>query len=287
MSKINLKDFEYEGQIDDDDYERELKRLQYELQIIQAAYMRQGLRGLITLEGWDASGKGGLIQRMTAETDPRFTKVWSIGAPSKEELAHHFLWRFWTRLPADREVAVFDRSWYGRVLVERVDELTPEKVWKRAYDEINAFEQTQLDSGTRLVKLFLHTTQEEQNKRLRERLEVPYKRWKTGLEDYHNRSNRAGYVVAYGEMFERCSPKHAPWVVIAANDKKYARIKGLQVIVDALGAGVDLSYPEISPELLAVAQAALGPLDLDPAESGSGKNGNGKNGNAKYGWGRA
>jgi polyphosphate kinase 2 (PPK2 family) len=281
MTSIDLKDYEFEGHVDDDDYERELKRLQFELQVIQAAYMRQGLRGLITIEGWDASGKGGLIQRMTAETDPRFTKVWSIGAPSKEELAHHFLWRFWTRLPADREVAVFDRSWYGRVLVERVDRLTPVKIWKRAYDEINAFERTQLDSGTRIVKLFLHTTQEEQDKRLRERLEVPYKRWKTGIDDYHNRSMRAAYLDAYAEMFDRCSPSHAPWVVIAANDKKYTRIKGLQVIVDALGADVDLSYPEISPELRAIAEAALGPLDPAPGKNGSGKNGSGKNGAGK------
>ena len=147
MTKINLKDFEFEGKIDDDDYDRELKRLQFQLQIIQAAYMRQGLRGLITLEGWDASGKGGLIQRMTAETDPRFTKVWSIGAPSKEELAHHFLWRFWTRLPADREVAVFDRSWYGRVLVERVEGYCSEADWMRAYGEINEFEEELVDGG--------------------------------------------------------------------------------------------------------------------------------------------
>lgn len=262
MSKIDLKDYEYEGKIDDDCYDSELKRLQYELQIIQAAYMRQGLRGLVTLEGWDASGKGGLIQRMTAETDPRFTKVWSIGAPSKEELAHHFMWRFWTRLPAAREVAVFDRSWYGRVLVERVDNLTPEKLWKRAYDEINEFEMTQINSGTRLVKLFLHTTQAEQDKRLLERLEVPHKRWKTGLDDYHNRSQRAGYLEAYADMFDQCSPKKAPWIVLAANDKKYARIKGLQAVVSALSADVDLSYPDVSPELLVIAQAALGPIKL-------------------------
>ncbi|MGL4541203.1 MAG: polyphosphate kinase 2 family protein, partial [Polymorphobacter sp.] len=261
----------FEGKIGDDDYDKDLKRLQFQLQIIQAAYMRQGLRGLITLEGWDASGKGGLIQRMTAETDPRFTKVWSIGAPSKEELAHHFLWRFWTRLPADREVAVFDRSWYGRVLVERVDRLTPDKIWQRAYDEINAFEQTQIDCGTRLVKLFLHTTQAEQDKRLRERLDVPYKRWKTGLDDYHNRSRRAEYLDAYADMFGRCNPRHAPWVVIAANDKKYTRLTGLQAIVDALGAGVDLGYPEISPELRAVAEAALGPIGTGRGKNGSGK----------------
>ena len=159
----------------------------------------------------------------------------------------------------------------GERVVERVDELTPVKIWKQAYDEINDFEATQINCGTRLVKLFLHTTQEEQDERLRERLEVPYKRWKTGLEDYHNRSKRAEYLEAYDDMFDRCSPKHAPWVVIAANDKKYARIKGLQAVVDALGADVDTSYPDISPELLKVAEAALGPLKLGAGKNGSGK----------------
>lgn len=256
--KIDLRDYEASTPIDDGTYEAQLKALQYRLQVIQSAYVTQGLRGLIALEGWDASGKGGLIQRLTAETDPRFVKVWSIGAPTKEELAHHFLWRFWTRLPANRELAVFDRSWYGRVLVERVDELTPEKMWKQAYGEINDFEQTQLNSGTRMVKLFLHTTAEEQDKRLRERLEVPYKRWKTGHDDYHNRSQRKAYLKAYDDMFAKCSTKNAPWTVLAANDKKSARIKGLQAVVDALSDGVDLGYPAIDPELKAIAEAALG-----------------------------
>lgn len=261
MPKINLKDFEFDGLIDDETYVRELKRLQFELVVIQAAYIRQGLRGLVAVEGWDASGKGGLIQRVTAELDPRFTKVWSIGAPSKEELAHHFLWRFWTRLPGDREIAIFDRSWYGRVLVERVDSLTPKKIWKRGFDEINAFEASQIENGTRIVKLFMHVTQAEQDKRLRERLEVPYKRWKTGLEDYHNRSQRPGYVKAYAAMLDRCSPKSAPWTVIAGNDKKYARIAGLTAVVEQLGAGVDLRYPGIAADLRAAAEAVLGKIN--------------------------
>jgi AMP-polyphosphate phosphotransferase len=258
MGKIDLGDYEDRGSINDEHYEKQLKVLQYKLQVIQSAYITQGLRAMVALEGWDASGKGGLIQRLTAELDPRFTKVWSIGAPTREELAHHFLWRFWTRLPASRELAVFDRSWYGRVLVERVDGLTPEKVWKRAYDEINDFELTQIDSGTRMVKLFLHTTAGEQDKRLIERLEVPYKRWKTGLEDYHNRGKRKAYLKAYDDMFDRCDTKQAPWTVLAADDKKSARIKGLEAVVDALSNDVDLSYPTIDPDVRRVAEAALG-----------------------------
>lgn len=258
MTKLRLKNFETPVEVKRQDYDRQLLELQYKLQLIQAAYISQGLIGLVAIEGWDASGKGGLIQRLTAELDPRFTNVWSIGAPSKEELGHHFLWRFWSRLPAKREINVFDRTWYGRVLVERVDKLTPKPDWKRGYDEINDFEATQCANGARLVKLFLHTTQAEQDKRLRERLETPYKRWKTGVEDYHNRSMRDEYVKAYEAMFDRTNTDCAPWTVIAADDKKAARLAGLTAAVATLGAGVDLSYPPVSAELKALAEAALG-----------------------------
>jgi len=237
------------------DYDKRLLELQYRLQLIQAAYITQGLSGIVAIEGWDAAGKGGLIQRLTAELDPRFTSVWSIGPPTKDELGHHFLWRFWQRLPAAREIAVFDRTWYGRVLVERVDKLTAKSVTKAGYSAINDFETTQLDAGVRMVKLFLHISQAEQDRRLRERLEVPYKRWKTGLDDYHNRSKRARYVEAYEAMFAKCDT--VPWTVIAADDKKYARIAGLEAAIAALGAGVDLRYPPVGDELRKVAEKAL------------------------------
>lgn len=199
---------------------------------------------------------------MTAKLDQRFTNVWSIGAPTVTEREHHFLWRFWARLPAKREIAVFDRTWYGRVLVERVDKLTPKADWKRGYDEINDFEALQLADGVRIVKLFLHITQDEQDKRLRERLETPYKRWKTGLDDYHNRGLRDEYTAAYEDMFDRCSVA-APWTAIAADNKKAARLAGLEAVIAALGQGVDLGYPPVDPELRAVAEQALGvTLDL-------------------------
>lgn len=258
MSKLRLRDFEDAPEVKRADYDSRLLALQYELQLIQAAYISQGLKGIVAIEGWDASGKGGLIQRMTPELDQRYSNVWSIGAPTKDEMGHHFLWRFWSKLPAKREIAVFDRTWYGRVLVERVDKLTPKPDWKRGYDEINDFEALQIADGTRIAKLFLHTTANEQDRRLRERLETPYKRWKTGTEDYHNRSLRDAYTEAYEDMFDKTSTPHAPWTVIAADDKKTARIAGIEAVISALGEDVDLTYPAVDPELRALAEAALG-----------------------------
>ena len=258
MSPYNLADFETDHDLPRETYEARLEELQHRLELIQAAYITRGLKGVVAIEGWDASGKGGLVTRMVSTLDPRFCKVWSIAAPSKEEAARHYLWRFWQRLPGNRELAVFDRTWYGRVLVERVDGFTPPERWEAAYAEINQFEKLLVDDEHRLVKLFLHISQAEQNKRLEERIKTPWKRWKTGLDDYHNRSQRAAYLAAYEDMFARCSPPHAPWHVIAANDKKWARIRSLEIVCDTLGAGVDLSYPPADPKLVAVAEAALG-----------------------------
>ncbi len=258
MSPHNLADFEIDHDLPRGDYETQLEALQHRLELIQAAYIMQGLKGIVAIEGWDASGKGGLVTRMNATLDPRFCKVWSIAAPTREEAARHYLWRFWQRLPGNREIAVFDRTWYGRVLVERVDGFTPEPRWRDAYKEINEFEALLLADGVRLVKIFLHTTQAEQDKRLEERIRTPWKRWKTGTDDYHNRSQRAAYVEAYEDMFRLCSPPSAPWHVVAANDKKWARVRSLELICEALGAGLDLSWPEPDAELVKIAEKALG-----------------------------
>lgn len=258
MAAIDLADFEKDYDLDRQVFEARLVELQHQMELIQAAYINQGRKAIIAIEGWDASGKGGLITRLVSTLDHRYTKVWSIGAPTKLEADHHYLWRFWQRLPGNREIAVFDRTWYGRVLVERVDNFATEAEWLRAYDEINAFESLQIADGMRIVKLFLHITQEEQDKRLKERLETPWKRWKTGVDDYHNRSMRAEYLKAYCDMFEHCSTKAAPWTVIAANDKKWARIKGMEAVVATLSEGVDLDYPAADPDLVAVATKALG-----------------------------
>lgn len=254
---IDWQDFE-RGTSPEGDDEAQLKALQTRLARLQVAHHCHGRRALILFEGWDAAGKGGAIKRLTAEWDPRFFDVYPIGAPSAEERARHFLWRFWTRLPAAGNIAVFDRSWYGRVLVERVEGLAHEAEWRRAYDEINEFEAQQADSGTTIVKLFLHITQQEQDKRLRERLQDPWKRWKTGLEDYRNRARRADYLEAMAEMLRRTDSRWAPWAVIDGNNKKAARIAALQAVADRLAAFVPMTPPPLDPELARVAQAALG-----------------------------
>ena len=253
---IDLSKFETGAEYDGD-YGEDLTALQSRLTRIQAAHIIHGRSAILAFEGWDASGKGGVIQRLTAEWDPRWYEVWPISAPTEEERERHFLWRFWKRLPARGEINVFDRTWYGRVLVERVEGYATETEWKRAYDEINEFEAQQKDNGVTVVKLFLHVTQAEQDKRFQKRLADPWKRWKTGTDDYRNRARRADYMNAYAAMFERTDTRWAPWKVIDANDKKAARIAALTYIADRLEAAVDMVPKEADPEVLALAKGAF------------------------------
>ena len=254
---IDLRDYEagrkYHG-----DYDADLAALQKRLAHIQVAHIVHRQRAVVLFEGWDAAGKGGIIQRMTAKWDPRDYEVWPIKAPTEEERDHHFLWRFWQRLPASGDIGVFDRSWYGRVLVERVEGFATESEWRRGYDEINEFEAQQADSGTTIVKLFVHITQKEQDKRLADRLEHPWKRWKTGADDYRNREKRSPYLEAMHEMFKRTDTRWAPWTLIDGNDKKAARIAALTAIAERLEAHVDMTPPQLDPEVAAVAKKALG-----------------------------
>ena len=255
MSKsIDLSDFEQGGKVDD--YHDRLTALQERLGHIQTAHIIHKRRAIIVFEGWDAAGKGGIIRRLTADWDPRYFEVWPIAAPTPEELSHHFLWRFWRRLPAQHNIAVFDRSWYGRVLVERVEGFASEAEWQRGYDEINDFEAQQAETGATLIKIFVHVTQKTQDKRLRERIETPWKRWKTGLDDYRNRARRADYLDAMHDMFARTNTEIAPWVVIDGNDKKAARIAALTAIADALEARVPMDPPALDPEVEAAARSA-------------------------------
>lgn len=253
---INLSDYE-RGKSFDGDYDEALKALQKRLGHVQVAHIVHKRAAMIVLEGWDAAGKGGAIKRMTAHWDPRYFQVWPIAAPSPEEKAHHFLWRFWQRLPALRNIGVFDRSWYGRVLVERVENYASEAEWRRAYDEINRFEAQQADCGTTIVKLFFHVTQKEQDRRLRDRIDNPWKRWKTGAEDYRNRARRADYMDAMHDMFAHTDTDHARWTVIDANDKKAARITALTAIAEQLEARISMEPPPLDPELEALAQRML------------------------------
>jgi AMP-polyphosphate phosphotransferase len=237
--------------------------LQFRLYQLQVAYHRQGLSAIILLEGWDAAGKGGLIKRLTAELDPRFVAVVPIAAPNAVERAQHYMARFWSTLPPKGNWTVFDRSWYGRVLVERVEGFASKAEWGRAYAEINAMEQAQVASGTRIIKLFLHTSQAEQDERLIDRLEQPWKRWKVGPDDFRNRSKRKAYLEAYEDMFAQCDTPHARWHLIGANHKQQARLEGLHIIADALAKGVDLSDPPLDADLRALAERELG-VTLNP-----------------------
>lgn len=234
-------------------YERRLARLQRHLTLIQEAYLFNGMSAVIVFEGWDAAGKGGTIRRLSAALDPRSFKVWPIGAPRRYYLERHYLLRFMERLPPAGAIAAFDRSWYGRVLVERVEALTPPKRWKQAYREITEFERMLADNGTRIVKLFFHITPEEQLARFEARINDPLKRWKLSYEDFRNRRRWDDYLVAIDEMFARTSSRHAPWLVIPANDKPHARIAALDEIVRRLGDGVDLSPPTLDAAVLAEA----------------------------------
>ncbi|OYY90889.1 MAG: polyphosphate kinase [Sphingomonas sp. 28-66-16] len=254
---INLSDFEA-GKSYSGDYAKDLADLQERLAHVQVAHICHQKRAIVMFEGWDAAGKGGIIQRLTARWDPRYFEVWPIAAPTPEEKARHFLWRFWKRLPMNGDIAVFDRSWYGRVLVERVEKFATEAEWRRGYDEINEFEAQQVDSGTTIVKLFVHVTQAQQDKRLEERLDHPWKRWKTGFDDYRNRARRSEYLDAMAEMFRRTETRWAPWHVIDGNDKKAARIEALTIIAHRLGAAVPMDPPPLDPELEKIARKALG-----------------------------
>ncbi len=246
--------------IDKGDYQKKLAELQLRLRQIQQAYLATGERGIVVFEGWDAGGKGGTIRRMSAVMDPRGFKVWPIAAPRDVDRERHFLYRFWERVPPVGAISVFDRSWYGRVLVERVENLATKEEWSRAYREINEFERMLMDDGARIVKIFMHITPDEQLKRFEQRLADPLKRWKLTYEDFRNRKRRPDYEKAINEMVSRTSTALAPWNVIPANDKKYARIQALSLITETLADGVDLSPRPMDEEAKALARAMFGTL---------------------------
>lgn len=205
-------------------YEERLLELQRELYQLQVENYLKGRRAVLAFEGWDAAGKGGVIKRLTALMDPRGFRVWPIAAPRDAEVRQHWLWRFWQRLPERGELAVFDRSWYGRVLVERVERLAKPREWKRAYDEINAFERMLTDDGVRLAKFFLHIDRKTQLARFEQRAGDPLKRYKLSEEDWRNRKRWGDYAEAIQDMLDHTHRPDAPWHLVAANDKKHARL---------------------------------------------------------------
>jgi polyphosphate kinase 2 (PPK2 family) len=212
----------------------EILELQEKLFELQVRYWLEKRRAVFVFEGWDAAGKGGAIKRMTALMDPRGYKVWPIAAPGEEERAHHYLWRFATRMPARGTIAIFDRSWYGRVLVERVEGFATVPEWQRAYDEINAFERMHTDDGVTMAKFFLHIGQDEQLERFKQREKDPIRNFKIGDDDWRNRKRWKDYAAAYQDMFDRTHRPDAPWVVVPANDKRHARLTVLRAAIEAL-----------------------------------------------------
>jgi polyphosphate kinase 2 (PPK2 family) len=257
MHRPRLAALKNHPQLDFADYERHLQSLQATLQLIQQAYLGTPERALLVLEGWDTAGKGGIVRRLGWALDPRSFKVHPIAAPNEHERAQHYLQRFWQRLPEKGQIVTFDRSWYGRVLVERVEGFATAKEWRRAYREINEFEHVLLDSGIRLVKLFLHITPDEQVRRFRERLFNPLKRWKLSYEDFRNRSHWAEYQTAIEDMIEETSTKAAPWYLIPSDNKAFSRVAALRVLVDRLGKDLSLDPRPIDPKLLKEAKRAL------------------------------
>jgi len=212
----------------------EILELQERLFELQVRYWLEKRRAIFVFEGWDAAGKGGAIKRMTALMDPRGYKVWPIAAPGEEERAHHYLWRFATRMPPKGTLAIFDRSWYGRVLVERVEGFATAPEWQRAYDEINAFERMHTEDGCVLLKFFLHIDQGEQLDRFKAREKDPIKNFKIGDDDWRNRKRWKDYQLAYQDMFDRTHRHDAPWIVVPANDKRHARLAVLRAAIEAL-----------------------------------------------------
>jgi polyphosphate kinase 2 (PPK2 family) len=254
-----------DGPLDDDEYEHRLKKLQHRLLDLQVHHLRTGGRVVIGIDGWDAAGKGGLIQRVVYGLEPRSTHVWRIGAPTPQEQGRHFLWRFWERVPAPGNWALFDRTWYGRVLVERIEGFCTKAEWHRAYQEINEFEHTLTDSGVRFIKLLVHVSEEEQKKRMLKRLENPHKRYKIGAEDFRNIAKRKQYLEAYKDMLDKTDTDYAPWHVIASDDKRHARLAGLKILVDELSRGVKITKQELDPAVTAAALKLWGWTPKDPA----------------------
>ncbi len=240
------------GRLDELDLSHKLKRKEQDARLatahVRLTELRLALGGLtgdqgigpplcVALEGWDAGGKGGAIKRLVAPLDPRHVRVVSYSAPTDDEKRHHFLGRFWPALPGWGGMSVYDRTWYGRVLVERVEGYATDAQWERAYDEINGFEQTLVDEGMILVKFWLHISSDEQKERFDRRAKDPLKSWKLTDEDWRNREKRPLYEAAIEEMLERTDTAAAPWHLIEGDSKRYARVKVIETVIAEIERG--------------------------------------------------
>ncbi len=226
------------------EYNERLQRLQTRMAVLHSEMYRKRIPVILAFEGWDAGGKGGAINRLTRTMDPRGYEVIPTSAPNDVEKAHHYLWRFWNKVPKAGHVAIFDRTWYGRVMVERIEGFCTEAEWKRAFNEINQMEAQWAENGAVVLKFWLHIDKAEQKRRFEERMENPNKQWKITDEDWRNREKWDAYVEAVDEMIIRTSTSYAPWIVVEGNDKRYARIKVLESVVDAIEKKLERSSAE-------------------------------------------
>ena len=219
-----------------EEYKEKLDKLQKKMEKLHGELYRRRIPVVLGFEGWDAGGKGGAIKRLTERMDARGYVVNPTASPNDIEKAHHYLWRFWRAMPKDGHVAIFDRTWYGRVMVERIEGFCTTEEWKRAYKEINDMEKDLYDAGAIVIKFWMHIDKDEQERRFRERQENPEKQWKITDEDWRNREKWDQYEDAVNEMLMRTSTDYAPWVVVEGNDKYYARVKVLRAVVEAIEA---------------------------------------------------
>lgn len=220
--------------LEGEEYNRELIKYQVALNALAFQVYMQQRPVIMVFEGWDAAGKGGAIRRVTEKIDPRGYSVYPIAAPRGDEGTHHYLWRFWNRLPESGQIAIFDRSWYGRVMVERIEGFCTEEEWKRAYREINQFERQLVDFGTILFKFWVHVSKEEQLRRFEDRASDKLRSWKLTQEDWRNREKWDLYAEAVDEMLLKTSTVSAPWTVVEGNSKGYARVKVVATLVEKL-----------------------------------------------------
>ena len=234
MPKLKDVKLDKSKTISDVEYKAELKKLQKKLGQLHNRLYRKRVPVVIVYEGWDAAGKGGNIKRVTEALDPRGFEVHPIASPEPKEKARHYLWRFWTRLPKDGHIAIFDRSWYGRVMVERLEGFCSENDWRRAYYEMNEFEQELANWGAIVLKFWVHIDKDTQLARFTDRQNTPSKQWKITDEDWRNREKWDAYEEAIDEMLQKTSTTYAPWHILESVDKKYARIKALKIVIDAL-----------------------------------------------------
>ena len=235
-----LKDIELKGKtLTEEEYDKRLDELQDELRQLHYKLYRKKIPVIIAYEGWDAAGKGGNIKRITGALDPRGFEVLPIASPEPHEKARHFLWRFWTRLPKTGHIAIFDRTWYGRVMVERIEGFCSENDWQRAYNEINEFEKELTDWGAVVIKFWVQIDKRTQLKRFKERQATPEKQWKITDEDWRNREKWNQYEGAIDEMIQKTSTEFAPWYILESVDKKYARIKALEIVIDRIKKACD------------------------------------------------